>query len=281
MPEYSRSGHHRAQQLTDRSDHKARRRRRGTILWVIAIPALVILVYGFARTSGMVGRPASFVICKAAPIATVSQSQASSSTKPPEQPQTELAPGIEYDDSQLLLVNAENPLPPNSVPLLMTIADGYLIDSSCGDALQLMLNECEAAGYFPVLCSTYRSFEIQQQLFEGSVQELVYQGFSREEAERVTALSLAAPGTSEHQTGLAADIVDADYQLLDVHQADTPTQQWLMTNCWKYGFILRYPQDKTHLTGITWEPWHYRYVGNEPARQIYEQHLCLEEYLQL
>ena len=90
---------------------------------------------------------------------------------------------------------------------------------------------------------------------------------------------MAYPGTSEHNLGLAADIVAKDYQLLDDKQAETPEAVWLEENCWRYGFILRYPTDKTGETGIIFEPWHYRYVGKEAAREIMEQGICLEEYL--
>ena len=91
---------------------------------------------------------------------------------------------------------------------------------------------------------------------------------------------VALPGTSEHQTGLALDIVDAGYQELDEAQENTPVQQWLMRNSWRYGFILRYPTGKSNITGIIYEPWHYRYVGRDAARAIYESGLCLEEYLE-
>ena len=90
---------------------------------------------------------------------------------------------------------------------------------------------------------------------------------------------VAYPGTSEHQLGLALDIVDVSYQQLDTEQENTPVQQWLMKNSWKYGFVLRYPADKSDITGIIYEPWHYRYVGKEAAAEIYENKLCLEEYL--
>ena len=90
---------------------------------------------------------------------------------------------------------------------------------------------------------------------------------------------VARPGTSEHQAGLAVDIVSVEYQVLDEGQEDTPLQQWLMAHCWEYGFILRYPTDKSDLTGVGYEPWHYRYVGEEAAKAITEQGICLEEYL--
>ena len=90
---------------------------------------------------------------------------------------------------------------------------------------------------------------------------------------------MARPGASEHQTGLAVDIVDINYQLLDEGQEDTAVQIWLMAHCAEYGFILRYPTDKSELTGVSYEPWHYRYVGTEAARAIMGGGLCLEEYL--
>ena len=90
---------------------------------------------------------------------------------------------------------------------------------------------------------------------------------------------IAVPGTSEHQTGLAVDIVDLSNQNMDETQAGTPTQQWMMSNSWLYGFIYRYPAEKTETTGISHESWHYRYVGKEAAQAIHEQGFCLEEYL--
>ena len=104
-------------------------------------------------------------------------------------------------------------------------------------------------------------------------------GYSRERAETEAGEQVAIPGTSEHQLGLAVDIVDISYQLLDRSQEDTAVQKWLMEHSWEYGFILRYPDGKSEITGITYEPWHYRYVGRENAEQIYRRGFCLEEYL--
>ena len=99
------------------------------------------------------------------------------------------------------------------------------------------------------------------------------------DAETEAGRQVAVPGTSEHQLGLAVDIVDLDHQLLDESQEQTAVQQWLMANSWRYGFILRYPTAKTETTGIIYEPWHYRYVGQEAAAEIYQQGVCLEEYI--
>lgn len=104
-------------------------------------------------------------------------------------------------------------------------------------------------------------------------------GYTRDMAESYASMWVAIPGTSEHHTGLAFDIVASDYVVLDSSQATTRVQQWLMENCHNYGFILRYPEDKVNITGINYEPWHYRYVGVEAATYIMEHGICLEEYL--
>ena len=142
-----------------------------------------------------------------------------------------------------------------------------------------MMDGCRAAGLSPTICSSYRTQEKQEQLYQNKVDRLAAQGWSLEEAKVEAAKSVAIPGTSEHQLGLAVDIVDKHSQVLDNSQADTPAQQWLMEHSWEYGFILRYPEGKSEITGIIYEPWHYRYVGKEAAAEIHELGLCLEEYL--
>ena len=139
-------------------------------------------------------------------------------------------------------------------------------------------DSCKSAGSKAVVVSAYRSNSYQAGLYERRIQRFMDQGYSREEAEIEAAKRVAVPGTSEHELGLAMDIVDVNYQKLDKQQEDTPAQKWLMANSWKYGFILRYPNEKSDVTGIIYEPWHYRYVGKELAREIYESGLCLEEY---
>ena len=143
-----------------------------------------------------------------------------------------------------------------------------------------MMDDCRAAGLSPYICSSYRTWEKQNRLFEENVRSLMAQGYSEEEARTETAKNIAIPGTSEHQLGLAVDIVDKNYQILDETQEDTAVQKWLMENSWRYGFILRYPTDKSDITGIVYEPWHYRYVGKEAAEAIYNEGICLEEYLE-
>lgn len=143
-----------------------------------------------------------------------------------------------------------------------------------------MLADCRAAGHTPLLCSSYRTQEKQTQLYNNLVQKQIARGNSRSEAMAKAAKEVAVPGTSEHQLGLAVDIVDTQNQVLNRAQEDTAVQQWLMEHCWEYGFILRYPPDKGEKTGIIYEPWHYRYVGREYAQAIRQSGLCLEEFLQ-
>ena len=178
----------------------------------------------------------------------------------------------------LILVNPWNEVPEDYEVKLTRLKNGQAVDSRCYPMLQQMMDDCRAAGLNPVICSSYRTHDKQEELFRKKVNTLRKQGYSQEEAETEAARWVARPGTSEHETGLAVDIVDKSYQLLDEKQEQTPVQQWLMAHCAEYGFILRYPVEKSDLTGIGYEPWHYRYVGVEAAKAITEQGLCLEEY---
>ena len=179
----------------------------------------------------------------------------------------------------LLLVNPWNPIPENYEPELTYLRNGQAVDSRCYPELQQMMDDCRAAGFDPLICASYRTMEKQEALFEDKEARLIREGYPENEVEDEAAKVVAYPGTSEHQLGLALDIVDVSYQQLDTEQENTPVQQWLMKNSWKYGFVLRYPTDKSDITGIIYEPWHYRYVGKEAAAEIYENKLCLEEYL--
>ncbi len=187
------------------------------------------------------------------------------------------------DPTLLILVNRWNELPEDYAPELELVAelDGrrYELDRCCSEALWDMLADCAAAGGRPYICSAYRSAEDQQKLYQDKVRRLEKDGVSREEAPELAAESVALPGTSEHQLGLAVDIIDEEYPFLDEGQEETATQIWLMENSWRYGFILRYPNGTTEQTGILYEPWHYRYVGREYAGEIHRMGLTLEEYL--
>lgn len=181
----------------------------------------------------------------------------------------------------LILVNAQHTLPENYQVAITQLRNNQSIATICYPDLQAMIDDCRAAGLNPLICSSYRSMEKQQTLFTNEIQKQKAYGYDEDTAYEKAATIVAIPGTSEHQLGLALDIVDISNQRLEEEQENTPVQQWLMANSWKYGFILRYPKDKSDITGIIYEPWHYRYVGKEAAKYIYEHQLCLEEYLEL
>jgi len=184
----------------------------------------------------------------------------------------------EVDDWKLVLVNSQNPLAEDYIPELAEI-EGEQFDIRAVDALAIMLNAAREYGLSPIICSGYRSISVQSKLFDKQVEAEIYNGYSPQEAQEVAASVVAYPATSEHNLGLAADIVAESNQRLTEEQENTAEQQWLMENCAEYGFILRYPKNKQYMTGVIYEPWHYRYVGVEAATEIMSRGICLEEYL--
>lgn len=210
------------------------------------------------------------------PAADDTQTPAVNDTQQPTTPDTPL---VDVNDELLTLVNPWNPLPEDWQCDLVTMSDGRKIDSRCYEALEEMMDACREAGYDPMICSAYRTQETQQSLYDNKVQRLMNSGMSEEEAKVEGAKAVAIPGTSEHQLGLAVDIVDYVMQDLTEEQENTDTQKWLMANSWRYGFIHRYPNGRTDITGIIYEPWHYRYVGKDAAQDIFTRNITLEEYL--
>ena len=197
----------------------------------------------------------------------------------PEIPAAPASPDIDRDAWNLTLVNPWNALLEDYTFTAKQLSNGHSVDERCYPDLQEMMDACRGAGLSPVICSSYRSWDKQKELFQNKINRLMGQGYSRADAEAEAAKEVAVPGTSEHQLGLALDIVDINNQNLDTSQEDTQVQKWLMEHSWEYGFILRYPNEKSGITGIIYEPWHYRYVGRDAAREIHELGVCLEEYL--
>lgn len=211
------------------------------------------------------------------PETTVEETTVEITTEPETTPEPEVTETPWY----LVLVNPWYPLPENYEFELTTVTGKYKIDSRCADALKQMLADCKAAGHTPYICSAYRTWDDQVYLFDKKVNSFISKGYSESEAKILAAKETAVPGTSEHQLGLAVDILCQSRPWLDEGQAKTATQQWLMANCHKYGFILRYPKGTTPITGIIYEPWHYRYVGVEIATEIMSRGITFEEYLGL
>ncbi|HPF86476.1 MAG TPA: peptidoglycan-binding protein [Candidatus Limiplasma sp.] len=188
-----------------------------------------------------------------------------------------------------VLVNADNPLDADYVPdnlvLLKNVLPSSLVkvmgseiegDPTAVAALKTMFTAAAAQGVTGWQISAgYRSYSYQEELFDESVNNLIAEGRSRESAYSVTRLTVADPGTSEHQLGLAFDITVADTTF-----KGTPQQVWLAANCWDYGFIIRYQEGKEDITGYIAECWHIRYVGLPHSITMRDNDWCLEEYIE-
>lgn len=169
----------------------------------------------------------------------------------------------------LQLVNREHPLQDHYEIELTDVPGGERVDQRIYGPLMEMLDDAAAKDLGPIVVSGYRTRQEQQTLYDEKIQEYQGQGHSGAEAVELAEQWVTRPGTSEHELGLAVDINGATYDIYF----------WLQENSYKYGFIFRYPGHKTEMTGVTEEVWHYRYVGVEAAEEIYEQGLCLEEYI--
>ena len=191
-----------------------------------------------------------------------------------------------YADAYLLLVNKQTPLGASYIPTgLVSVKDArrdITLQRTAARALEAMFIEMRAAGFMDVfVTSAYRSYDYQSGLFNTYIADEMKKNpsLSRTEAEAAVLRYSAKPGTSEHQSGLCVDLMTDGMRELDESFASYPVFNWLRENAWKFGFILRYPKDKTDITGYDYEPWHYRFVGREHAYAIYREGLCLEEYL--
>ena len=180
----------------------------------------------------------------------------------------------------LVLVNDKHPMEEGYVPELVEVAEDRYLDARIKEAAQEMLADAKAAGLGVYNGSFYRSVDDQARIFNYSMEDERAKGKSYWQAYQNVALYVAEPGTSEHALGLAMDLTSNVYVELDKGQENTAEYKWFKENCYKYGFILRYPPDTAEITGIEYEPWHYRYVGIEDATKITELGITLEEYLE-
>ena len=175
--------------------------------------------------------------------------------------------GVNNDDL-LTLVNYENTIPENWKVDLVQLNNGQSVDRRIYKDLMDMLQVAKKEGLNPLICPSYRTCKKQEDLYQNKVKKYLNQGYSKTEALDKAAFWVARPQTSEHQLGLAVDIVSLKNQRLDHQQENTAEQHWLIQNSWKYGFILRYPTNKNNITKVGYEPWHYRYVGKIYAKKI-------------
>lgn len=178
------------------------------------------------------------------------------------------------DDRRLILVNSENAVPKGYEPELVQLSNGVCVDSIIYPDLQKMFDDAREQGVYPVVGEGYRTNQQQKDMMNQKIDSFIDEGYSKREAKKLAENRVAVPGKSEHELGLAVDI-NADYDFC----SDDEVYSWLAENAYKYGFILRYPYGREDITGIDYEPWHYRYVGAETAEQIYLQQITLEEFL--
>lgn len=173
---------------------------------------------------------------------------------------------------ELRLVNSQHPIPEGYTVKLKEMPGGEQVDERIYAPLTEMLEAAREGnwGEAPRVISGYRTQEVQQGFFDDKVWQYQNEGYSEEEAKAEAGKWVALPGHSEHQLGLAVDLEGETYDVFS----------WLQENSYKYGFIFRYPGDKTDITGTAEEVWHYRYVGKEAAAEMFEQGLCLEEYVE-
>ena len=177
------------------------------------------------------------------------------------------------EEWNLIVVNRWNELPEDYEVELTELSNGQMVDSRIYPYLQEMFDAARTEGVYPVVREGYRTAEEQQEILDDKIQSYINQGYSQVKAERTAKEWVALPGTSEHQLGIAVDI-NADKSKC----SNEDVYGWLTENAYKYGFVLRYPPGKQKITGTSYEPWHYRYVGEEAAKEIYERGICLEEY---
>ncbi|GAA0075997.1 M15 family metallopeptidase [Clostridium sp. CTA-5] len=175
-----------------------------------------------------------------------------------------------------LLVNKENGLNSNYIPENLSIPNIPFSDSSdyeekhiagiIVNPLENLVNTAKKEGIILFGNSGYRSYESQKNVYKNRV---------RSQGKALADAYVAKPGFSEHQTGLCIDITNKDRYFIE----GTKEADWLAKNCYKFGFIIRYPKEKKNITNIEYEPWHIRYVGKEAAKYIYNNKITLEEYL--
>ena len=182
------------------------------------------------------------------------------------------------DEWSIILVNKQHPIPDDYSFNLGTISGSMECDERIISPLVDMMKAARADGVNLIVCSPYRDIDRQTMLFSNKVNRYMNGGMSYMDAYNLASQAVTVPGSSEHQIGLAVDIITDGYSSLDEGFGETAAGKWLQENSYRYGFILRYPSGKEEITSIEYEPWHYRYVGTDAAAIIKENGICLEEF---
>ncbi len=186
--------------------------------------------------------------------------------------------GFDSSDWRLVLINKQHPIPDDYDFKLGTFTSGMRCDERVIEDLLLMMQAAKKDGLNLVVRSPYRTSDHQEDNFNDRIKSYMKQGLSYMEAYKATSRVITVPGCSEHEVGLALDITSDSFIPLLQGFADTEEGKWLEAHSHEYGFILRYPSGKEYITGIEYEPWHFRYVGREAAAIMKDEELCLEEF---
>lgn len=194
------------------------------------------------------------------------------------EPETGAEFTFDHSDWRLVLINKQHPIPEDYDFKLGTFTSGMRCDERVIEDLLLMMQAAKQDGLNLVVRSPYRTSDHQEDNFNDRIKSYMRQGLSYMDAYKATSRVITVPGCSEHEVGLALDITSDTFIPLLQGFADTEEGKWLEEHCHEYGFILRYPSGKEHITGIEYEPWHFRYVGREAATIMKEENLCLEEF---
>ena len=194
------------------------------------------------------------------------------------------------DEWALYVIGNNNPLPEDFSVVTKKVAEDKELDERCADYAIEMLEAAKKDGINLLVFSAYRSVQRQEENLQDYIDSLIEKGWSEEDAIVQAHREIALPGHSEHNAGLAMDIISDDYWFdhneLDYQFEELPHFDWLIENSWKYGFILSYPKDKEDITGFIYEPWHYRFVGLYHAERIHNiyaetgEMLSLNEYVE-
>lgn len=185
------------------------------------------------------------------------------------------------DSDYYFLVNKDNLLPDDYEIETSVVQGSYELEIVAAYHCREMIEAAKADGISLKVLSAYRTIEYQRNLFDKNVdQRMNEMGMTYDEAVYDVSVNIAPPGGSEHNAGLAVDIIDVNHWDTYEDFENTPEFKWLSEHCTEYGFVLRYPKGKEDLTGYIYEPWHYRYVGLENAKAVMTSGLCLEELLE-
>ncbi len=267
-----------------------KRRVRGDVKAAFAVLAcaliVVLCVLAFRHRSGGAAGPSASGSSSSQAIPSSSGSSASSASQTPQALSAQ-----EKTGGLLMLVNKAHLLPSGYTPAFATVPARYYsssdkdrrFDQRAAPELERFIDAARAAGFDVNVISGYRTYAYQKQNYDRHVSALEAQGETSSQAEAGAAKLVAPPGTSEHQTGLAADIITSDWYTqhkdLTADFDKTAAFAWMVNHCADYGFVLRYPKGGESITGYDYEPWHYRYVGAENARAIMAKNDTLEQYV--